>query len=151
VEIRGSSGAVWAKAFEPYPGEVPRPGELDLRVDVSTCGFTGYLVPTVQATALRAFLTALEAMQTDRDGEAVLPGVTDEFTLRIAWEERAGGRRLAATGRITRYADAATDGGPHANVLQFGLDFPESAFPRVVAGVRAMVEGLTERTAAQEA
>jgi hypothetical protein len=75
-----------------------------------------------------------------RAGEAALPGGADDFDLRVAWVERDLGPRLAATGHITCYADAATVGGPHANVLRFGLDFPEAKLAGVVAAARAMAK-----------
>lgn len=145
MELRGSSGAVWVEALDPDPDDGTAPGEILLRVDVSNCGFVGWAFPCVRATALQGFAAALEAMCERQTGQALLPGLrgdADGFSLRVAWVDRGNWRCLAATGRITRYANVATDGGPHANELRFGLDFPADALAGVAAAVRAMAGGL---------
>jgi hypothetical protein len=138
MEIRGSSGAIWVEVLEPYSDEDPAPGEVQLRVDVSSCGFIGRMLPCVEVGTLHAFVALLELM--NQAEAAILPGITADFRLQVAWVERSGRSRLAATGQITNYADVGTDGGPHANVLHFGLDFPINSLAAVVAGAHAMLE-----------
>jgi hypothetical protein len=147
LEIRGASGAVWVEALEPDPDDGTAPGEVLLRVDVSSGGFTGCMFPCVRASDLRGFATALEGLRGRRAGDAVLPGVINTFVLRVAWEERGCGSHLAATGRITCYA---ADGAPHANELRFGLDFPSAALAGVAAAVQTMAAGQAEPGAAPD-
>ena len=139
MQIRGSSGSIWLDVLERYPGDPAPAGEVELCLDVSSSGFVGRMFPWVKAAALQEFLSALEAMQARRTGSAVLPGITADFGLRFAWEERPCGVHLAATGKITSYADY-TDGGPHTNVLQFGMDLPSGSLPDVVTGIRALIQ-----------
>jgi hypothetical protein len=147
MEIRGASGAVWVEALDPNPDDGTAPGEILLRVDVSSGGFTGCMFPCVRASDLRRFATSLEGLHCRRSGYALLPGVADNFALRIAWEERVCGAHLAATGRITCNA---ADGAPYLNELRFGLDFAEAALEGAVAAARAMAEWLAEKRAAPE-
>ena len=147
LEIRGASGAVWVEALDPNPDDGIAPGEVLLRVDVSSGGFTGRMFPCVRASHLREFAAALQGLRDRRAGDAILPGVDDSFFFRVAWEERDCGLHLAATGRITCYAG---DGAPHANELRFGLDFPEAALAGVVAAVQSMAKELAEPGAAPD-
>jgi hypothetical protein len=94
-------------------------------------------VPLCPRLGPAGFAVALEGLRDRRAGDAILPGVADNFVLRIAWEKRACGPHPAATGRITCYA---ADGAPHANELRFGLDFPEATLAGVVTAARAMAE-----------
>jgi hypothetical protein len=129
VEIRGASGAVWMEALDPMPDDGTAPGEVLLRVDVSSSGFVGCMFPWVRASALREFADALEQILVRRNGEAVLSGGDNDFGLRVAWVERDLGSRQADTGHITCYADAATDGGPHANVRGSDWTSPSLGWP----------------------
>src|SRR5262245_18699041 len=75
MEIRGSSGAVWVEALDPDPDDGTDPGEVLLRVDVSSCGFTGCMFPCIRASALREFAAALDGLRGRKTGEATPPRV----------------------------------------------------------------------------
>jgi hypothetical protein len=144
VEVRGAFGRLTVVDLENDPDfvvDVPYPpDEFELLVRAQSGWFMGEAFPCMNADNLRAFAAELEALAATRAGAATLVGVHDgALRLRVAWEPTAGGGvGLVVTGRITCQADRIEVGGPHWNVLEFAIDFPQDQLPGVVAGFRAM-------------
>jgi hypothetical protein len=139
MEIREGQNCVTIESVDRVPTGLPSAGDVELSVEVASEQFTGHGFAWVAAPALAAFLARLRELETRRQGEATIEGLSaEEFRLRLWSVDRRG--HMAVGGLVTKRVHKG-DGSPHRHAVEFGFEFDPTLLPRVLAGFQAIAEG----------
>jgi len=135
--IREGDDWVDIEAVDYVQKDVPRGGDVELSVEVSSSRFTGRGFAWVDGRELATFIGSLEQLEQRRHGEAELGGLSPgDFRLRIWSVNRRG--HIAIGGRITAHVRGETF--PFQHSVEFGFEFDPTQLPAVLQGFRAIAE-----------
>jgi hypothetical protein len=91
MEIREGNNCVTIEPVDRVPADLPSAGDVELSVEVASEQFSGPGFAWVAGPALAAFLAQLRELDTRRQGEAVVEGLSpEEFRLRLWSIDRRG-------------------------------------------------------------
>ncbi len=139
MEIREGHNCVTIELVDRAPADLPSAGDVELSVEVASEQFSGHGFAWVAAPALAAFLAQLRELETRRQGEAVIEGLSPgEFRLRFWSVDRSG--HVAVGGLVTKLVHKG-EGSPYRHAVEFGFEFDPTLLPRVLAGFQAIAEG----------
>ncbi len=138
MEIREGNNHVVIESLDRVPRSLPASGDVELSVEVSSEQFRGQAFTWIAAPALASFVTQLRALECQRQGQAILKGMSaDEFRLRIWSVNRRG--HVAIEGRINKQVYQG-ETGPYRHVIEFGFAFHPTRLPGVLAAFQAIAE-----------
>src|SRR5262245_40420460 len=139
MEIREGHNCVAIEPVDRVPPDLPSAGDVELSVEVASEQFNGHGFAWIAAPALAFFLVQLRELETRRQGETTIEGLSpNEFRLRIWSVDRRG--HMAVGGMVTERIHKG-EGGPYRHALEFGFEFDPILLPKVLAGFQAIAEG----------
>jgi hypothetical protein len=139
MEIREGNNCVTIEPVDRVPAILPSAGDVELSVEVASEQFSGHGFAWVAGPALAAFLAQLRELETRRQGEAVIEGLSpEEFRLRLWSIDRRG--HMAVGGLVTKRVHKG-EAGPYGHAVEFGFEFDPAVLPRVLAGFQAIAVG----------
>lgn len=135
VELSGQAGRLSFALLEVLPANNPGAGDLHLVVVVEAEGFVGERSVWIEAARWNQFLTQLEVLESRRQGEAEISGMSPEqFELKVRSVDRAG--HMGVFGTLTRHMTAQGD--RYTNHLQFGFVFCPTLLPSFLQSCQAL-------------
>jgi len=139
MEIREGNNCVTIEPVHRVAADLPSAGDVELSVEVASEQFSGHGFAWVAGPALAGFLARLRELETRRQGEAVIEGLSpEEFRLRVWCVDRRG--HMAVGGLVTKRVHKG-EASPYRHAVEFGFGFDPTSLPRVLAGFQAIAEG----------
>jgi hypothetical protein len=139
MDIREGYNCITIEPVDRVPADLPATGDVKLSVQVVSEQFSGHSVVWVAAAALAAFLADLHELETERQGEATIEGLSpDEFRLCLRSANRRG--HMAVSGLLTKRVHRG-EAGPYRHAVEFGFEFDPTSLPTVLAEFQAISEG----------
>src|SRR5262249_53666446 len=121
MEIRERHNCVIIEPVDRVPADLPSAGDVELSVEVASEHFSGQGFAWIASPALAAFLAQLRELETKRQGEATIEGLSpEEFRLRIWSVDRRG--HMAVGGLVTKRVHKG-EGSPYHHAVEFGFEF----------------------------
>lgn len=139
MEIREGHNCITIEPVDRVPADLPSAGDVELSVEVASEQFCGHGFAWVAAPALAVFLSQLRELESSRQGEATIEGLSPgEFRLRLWSVDRRG--HMAVGGLVTKRVHKG-EAGPYLHAVEFGFEFDPTLLPKVLAGFQAIAEG----------
>jgi hypothetical protein len=139
MEIREGQNCVTIEPVDRVPADLSSPGDVQLSVEVASEQFSGHGFAWMAASALAAFVVQLRDLETRRQGEARIEGLSpQEFRLRLWSVDRRG--HIAVGGLVTSRAHKG-EGSSYRHAVEFAFEFDPTSLPRILAGFQAIAEG----------
>ncbi len=141
MEIRQGHNCVTIEPVDRVPADLPSAGDVELSVEVASEQFSGHGFAWVAASALSVFLAQLLELETRRQGEATIHGLSpEEFRLRLWSVDRRG--HMAVGGWVTKLVHKGEGSPyPYRHAVEFGFEFDPTLLPRVLVAFQAIALG----------
>jgi hypothetical protein len=139
MEIREGHNCITIEPVDCVPADLPAAGDVELSVEVASEQFSGRSFAWVAAPTLASFLAQLRELETRRQGEATIEGLSpEEFRLRLWSVDRRG--HMAVSGLVTKLVHKR-EGSPYRHAVEFGFEFDPTLLARVLVAFQAIAEG----------